>query len=231
MVFSQSSGFTKAILFFLLSLNTLTFAIRLSDRSATTRTDLHCILKCLCDSSVSDTSGCKDSTMDVDNSLCVMVKRVAPKASFASCVESCSQDERNKLRGICGTGQNGGNNSGKKEVVGGIKDTGPILAGTKDVTNSDDGGDGGGDDDGGDDGDDDGDDDNDDDDKPQMAPDVPVRIPNTTNTDDSSNEESPDNTSNEESPDNTSSASLLVGHAGWTVIGAVAVAVKLMDFI
>ena len=153
-----------------------------------------------------------------------MVKRVAPKATFANCVESCNQEERNKLRGICRAGQVGGNDSEEKAVSGGNQETDPIiLASTspKNQTN---------DDDNGEDGDDDGDDDDDDDDdKPLKAPDVPVRK-NTTNTN-KNNTSNTSNTTNTKNQDKKSSANLLVKHTGWTGIGAAVVAMMLMGLI
>jgi len=103
MTSSQPSSFIKAVAFLLLLLSTSTFAIPLSDRSDTTHTDLSCISKCLSDSTVLDTSVCKESAIDVDKCLCAMVKSAPPEAAFINCVESCSQEEQNKLRGICAT--------------------------------------------------------------------------------------------------------------------------------
>ena len=165
---------------------------------------------------------CKDSTISVDTCLCAMVKTVAPKALFANCVESCSQEERNKLRGICGAGLVGGNDGEKKEVVG-IKGTGSVLASTssKNQTNSGNGHDDDDDDDNGG----DSTDDNDDDDKPQKAPDVPVRTRNTTDANNRTN------TSDKKNPDHKGSAGPLVAHTGWTGIAAAVVAVMLMGLI
>lgn len=157
---------------------------------------------------------CKDSTIGADNCLCAMIKTVAPEATFADCVESCSQEERSKLRGICGAGQIGGNGSEKKGVLGGIKENSPILS-SKNSTSS------GKDDDGDDDnGGDSTDDDDDDDNKPQKAPDV-----NPTNTDHRNS------TSDNKKPDKTGSASLLVGHTGWAGIGAAVAAVMLVGLV